>query len=202
MGIQLAYYRLEHRFVPTYEPAMMRLYCDGRTETIRSCSAESCEFARAMDDPSVSEKERLRLLRRATDAHQLRTKYAMAGEQVDRHLFALYVVSRGKDISAPFLEQVIGMPWTLSTSQIPWRMAPKYVYKGVDRDKILVSAGGFGPVDPNGYGICYAFMDDKWLVMHVSSRLSCPTTDSEKMLAALHQAYKDMAALCLSETDP
>ena len=122
--------------------------------------------------------------------------------KVDRHLFALYVVSRGKDISAPFLEQVIGMPWTLSTSQIPWRMAPKYVYKGVDRDKILVSAGGFGPVDPNGYGICYAFMDDKWLVMHVSSRLSCPTTDSEKMLAALHQAYKDMAALCLSETDP
>ena len=104
MGIQLAYYRLEHRFVPTYEPAMMRLYCDGRTETIRSCSAESCEFARAMDDPSVSEKERLRLLRRATDAHQLRTKYAMAGEQVWHSLNSIgriYGQGQWQDLVSP-----------------------------------------------------------------------------------------------------
>ena len=49
---QLAYYRMENRFVPTYEPAMMRFFCEGRTETIRSCSEQSCAFVRAMDDPS------------------------------------------------------------------------------------------------------------------------------------------------------
>ena len=50
--LQLAYYRMEKRFVPTYEPAMMRLWRDGRTETIRSCSKNSCAFVLAMEDPS------------------------------------------------------------------------------------------------------------------------------------------------------
>ena len=30
---------------------MTRLFREGRTETVRSCTVESCQFARAMDDP-------------------------------------------------------------------------------------------------------------------------------------------------------
>lgn len=39
------------RFCLTYESAMTRLFLDGRTETVRSCTRESCDFVRAMEDP-------------------------------------------------------------------------------------------------------------------------------------------------------
>ena len=45
-------------------------------------------------------------------------KNAMIGKGIDRHLFCLYVVSRGKDIPSPFLSSVISEPWKLSTSQV------------------------------------------------------------------------------------
>jgi carnitine O-palmitoyltransferase 1 len=44
MAIQLAYYRMYHRLVLTYESATTRLYYKGRTETIRPVSMESKAF--------------------------------------------------------------------------------------------------------------------------------------------------------------
>jgi hypothetical protein len=38
----------------TYEASMTRLFRDGRTETVRSCSIESSLWVKAMEDPSVS----------------------------------------------------------------------------------------------------------------------------------------------------
>ena len=58
------------------------------------------------------------LLRDATDIHVNAYKDAMIGKGIDRHLFCLYVVSRGKNIASPFLEKVISEPWKLSTSQV------------------------------------------------------------------------------------
>lgn len=39
------------KFCLTYEASMTRLFREGRTETVRSCSIESCNFVRAMMDP-------------------------------------------------------------------------------------------------------------------------------------------------------
>ena len=33
---------------------MTRLYREGRTETVRSCTSESCEFVRSMLDPTAN----------------------------------------------------------------------------------------------------------------------------------------------------
>ncbi len=38
------------RFCLTYEASMTRLFREGRTETVRSCTVESAAFCRAMDD--------------------------------------------------------------------------------------------------------------------------------------------------------
>ena len=40
------------RFCLTYEASMTRLYREGRTETVRSCTIESAAFCRAMEDKS------------------------------------------------------------------------------------------------------------------------------------------------------
>lgn len=37
-------------FCLTYESTMTRLFLEGRTETVRSCTREACNFVRAMED--------------------------------------------------------------------------------------------------------------------------------------------------------
>lgn len=38
------------QFCLTYESTMTRLFLEGRTETVRSCTREACNFVRAMED--------------------------------------------------------------------------------------------------------------------------------------------------------
>ena len=53
MALQLAYYRDAGKFCLTYEASMTRLFREGRTETVRSCTMESSAWARSMDDPDI-----------------------------------------------------------------------------------------------------------------------------------------------------
>lgn len=46
IALQLAYYRDANCFVQTYEASMTRLYLCGRTETVRSCTQETCNLVR------------------------------------------------------------------------------------------------------------------------------------------------------------
>lgn len=48
----------------------------------------------------------LALFRLAVDKHQALLKAAMSGQGVDRHLFALYIVSQFLRLQSPFLDQV------------------------------------------------------------------------------------------------
>ncbi|CAG8673044.1 6506_t:CDS:2, partial [Scutellospora calospora] len=54
MVIQLAYYQLHGRVVPTYESSATRKFLRGRTETIRTLSMESKSFVEGMLDKSLS----------------------------------------------------------------------------------------------------------------------------------------------------
>eukprot|EP00008_Paramoeba_atlantica_P015615 CAMPEP_0201476960 /NCGR_PEP_ID=MMETSP0151_2-20130828/2089_1 /ASSEMBLY_ACC=CAM_ASM_000257 /TAXON_ID=200890 /ORGANISM="Paramoeba atlantica, Strain 621/1 / CCAP 1560/9" /LENGTH=795 /DNA_ID=CAMNT_0047857533 /DNA_START=82 /DNA_END=2469 /DNA_ORIENTATION=+ len=198
MGLQLAFYRNQNKtFGLTYESAMMRLFRDGRTETIRSLSIESKEFVLAMEDPSVSREEKRRLHQVAVEGHNSYAKKASVGGGIDRHLFALYVVAMGTETDSPFLNKALKIPWKLSTSQIPHRMYdkwPKYDNRGNNPGTQGVG-GGFGPVADDGYGVCYLVRGENSLVFHVSSKKSCPTTDSSKFVADLMAGFDDIMAL-------
>ncbi|KAL7874869.1 hypothetical protein SRHO_G00058390 [Serrasalmus rhombeus] len=50
LALQLAFYRDRGMFCLTYEASMTRLFREGRTETVRSCTSESCEFLRAFEN--------------------------------------------------------------------------------------------------------------------------------------------------------
>ena len=52
MALQLAYFRDAGKFCLTYEASMTRLFREGRTETVRSCTTHSSAWARSMDDQS------------------------------------------------------------------------------------------------------------------------------------------------------
>ncbi|CAG7686141.1 unnamed protein product, partial [Allacma fusca] len=63
----------------------------------------------------------IELFRKACERHQKSYRSCMNGKGIDRHLFGLYVVSKYLKIESPFLNEAIGHPWRLSTSQTPTR---------------------------------------------------------------------------------
>uniref|UniRef100_A0A7N8X989 Carnitine O-palmitoyltransferase 1, muscle isoform n=1 Tax=Mastacembelus armatus TaxID=205130 RepID=A0A7N8X989_9TELE len=170
LALQLAQFRDQGVFCLTYESSMTRMFRDGRTETVRSCTAEAVAFVRAMGDNA----QRLGLFWKAADKHQNMYRLAMTGSGIDRHLFCLYIVSKYLGADSPFLKKVLSEPWKLSTSQTPQQQLslvdinkfPKYVGAG----------GGFGPVADDGYGVSYIIVGENLITFHISSKFSCPDT--------------------------
>ncbi|KAK2837000.1 hypothetical protein FQN49_006504, partial [Arthroderma sp. PD_2] len=68
MAFQAAYYGLYGRIETTYEPAMTKFFLHGRTEAIRTVSAESTDFVKTFwgDNPAM---EKVRALKRACEKH-------------------------------------------------------------------------------------------------------------------------------------
>ena len=196
MAMQLAYYRDQGSLCLTYEASTTRMFRNGRTETVRTCSPQVKDFVLAMSDPSASVQDKLAALQAAVDVHVLKFKDAMAGRGIDRHLFALYVVSVGRSIESTFLSEGISQPWMLSTSQQPQHQTDNWdPIKNPEHARRVSSGGGFGPVADGGYGVSYMVAGRSRLYFHVSSKVSAPATDSSRFVSAIAQALDDMAEL-------
>ncbi|XP_072241614.1 carnitine O-palmitoyltransferase 1, liver isoform isoform X2 [Leuresthes tenuis] len=192
IALQLAHYRDKGKFCLTYEASMTRLFREGRTETVRSCTVESCDFVRAMIRDETTE-ERLRLLKVAAEKHQSLYRLAMTGQGVDRHLFCLYVVSKYLGEESEFLKQVLSEPWRLSTSQTPLQQVD--LFDLVKHPEYVSSGGGFGPVADDGYGVSYIIVGEDLINFHISSKHSSPETDSHRFGTNIRQAMLDMLDL-------
>ncbi|XP_066874718.1 palmitoyl thioesterase CPT1C isoform X5 [Kogia breviceps] len=193
MALQLAYFRDRGQFCLTYESTVTRLFLEGRTETVRSCTREACNFVRAMEDKEKTDSQCLALLRLAVDKHQALLKAAMSGQGVDRHLFALYIVSQFLHLQSPFLDQVHSEQWQLAASQIPVQQI--HLFDVHSYPDYVSSGGGFGPADDHGYGVSYIFMGDDGITFHISSKKSSTRTDSHRLGQHIEGALLDVAAL-------
>uniref|UniRef100_A0A4W3IN17 Carnitine palmitoyltransferase 1C n=1 Tax=Callorhinchus milii TaxID=7868 RepID=A0A4W3IN17_CALMI len=131
------------KFCLTYESSMTRLFREGRTETVRSCTIQSSNFVRAMED-HLSASECLKLFHLAAKTHQHISRLSMAGCGIDRHLFCLYVVSKYLGVHSPFLQEVLSEPWSLSTSQTPLQQVE--LFDLLNHPEYISCGGGFGPV--------------------------------------------------------
>uniref|UniRef100_A0A4W5RLI1 carnitine O-palmitoyltransferase n=1 Tax=Hucho hucho TaxID=62062 RepID=A0A4W5RLI1_9TELE len=197
LALQLAYYRDRGMFCLTYEASMTRLFREGRTETVRSCSNESCAFIKALEGGEVCR----RLLRHASEKHQNLYKHAMTGAGIDRHLFCLYVVSKHLGVDSPFLKEVLSEPWHLSTSQTPVQQVE--LFDMVNHPEYISCGGGFGPVADDGYGVSYIIMGENMMNFHISCKHSCPQTSSHKYGGQIRQALLDMLQLlCPDQREP
>ncbi|XP_063782694.1 carnitine O-palmitoyltransferase 1, muscle isoform [Pseudophryne corroboree] len=193
IALQLAHYRDKGHFCLTYEASMTRLFREGRTETVRSCTTQSCEFVKAMEDPNQSRDNRLALYRAAAERHQLMYRLAMTGKGIDRHIFCLYLVSKYLGTESPFLQQVLSEPWRLSTSQTPQQQLKLF---DLEQFPDHISAGGgFGPVADDGYGVSYIFAGENVITLHISSKFSSPETNSHRFGQRICQSMRDLAQL-------
>ncbi|XP_075696297.1 carnitine O-palmitoyltransferase 1, liver isoform-like isoform X2 [Rhinoderma darwinii] len=193
IALQLAHYRDKGKFCLTYEASMTRLFREGRTETVRSCTVESSNFAKAMMDPSKTNEERLKLFRAAAEKHQLLYRNAMTGFGIDRHLFCLYVVSKYLGVDSPFLKEVLSEPWRLSTSQTPVQQVE--LFDLVNHPEYVSCGGGFGPVADDGYGVSYFIVGEFLINFHVSCKFSSHETDSHRFGGNIRHALLDILSL-------
>uniref|UniRef100_A0A8B9HEL4 Carnitine palmitoyltransferase 1Aa (liver) n=1 Tax=Astyanax mexicanus TaxID=7994 RepID=A0A8B9HEL4_ASTMX len=177
IALQLAHYKDKGKFCLTYEASMTRLFREGRTETVRSCTVETCNFVRAMISNETREKK-LDLLKQAAEKHQQLYRLAMTGQGIDRHLFCLYVVSKYLGLDSPFLSEVLSEPWRLSTSQTPVQQLE--LFDLVKHPEHATTGGGFGPVADDGYGVAYIIVGEKLINFHISCKHSSPETVSKK----------------------
>ncbi|CAJ1057386.1 carnitine O-palmitoyltransferase 1%2C liver isoform isoform X2 [Xyrichtys novacula] len=192
IALQLAHYRDKGKFCLTYEASMTRLFREGRTETVRSCTMETCAFVRSMIRDETRE-ERLKLLKQAAEKHQNMYRLAMTGQGIDRHLFCLYVVSKYLGEDSAFLKEVLSEPWRLSTSQTPLQQLE--LFDLVKHPEYVSSGGGFGPVADDGYGVSYIIVGENLINFHISSKHSSPETDSHRFGANIRQAMLDILDL-------
>ncbi|XP_038857237.1 carnitine O-palmitoyltransferase 1, liver isoform-like isoform X1 [Salvelinus namaycush] len=193
LALQLAQFRDKGEFCLTYEASMTRMFREGRTETVRSCTSESTAFVRAMEDKNTMSAQRLDLFRKAADKHQNMYRLAMTGSGIDRHLFCLYIMSKYLSINSPFLKQVLSEPWRLSTSQTPQQQLNMVDIKKFPR--YVGAGGGFGPVADDGYGVSYIIIGENLITFHISSKFSSPETDSYRFGQNIRQAMLDIRAL-------
>lgn len=105
----------------TYESAQTRKFRLGRTEVIRSASAQSKAFVDSMLDSASSDVERAKLFRAAAGRHIQYATWAADGQGVDRHMFGLKKLLRsGEEMPEVFKDEAFALSstWTLSTSNL------------------------------------------------------------------------------------
>ncbi|XP_019396309.1 PREDICTED: carnitine O-acetyltransferase isoform X2 [Crocodylus porosus] len=186
MALQLAYYRMYGQPCATYESASLRMFHLGRTDTIRSASVSSLKFVEAMDKPNKQNQEKVDLLRRAMQAHRQYTDMALTGNAIDRHLLGLKLQAIEDLVSMPELfmdtAYAVAMHFNLSTSQVPAKT-----------DCVMC----FGPVVPDGYGVCYNPMEEH-INFAISAFNSCAETNAAHLAHYLETALLDMRLLLQS----
>lgn len=79
----------------------MRQYYNGRTETLRSCTAAVAEFLRASSNKQVGDMSLARAFRRAVDEHKHFMNEARKGHGIDRHLFGLWCAAYESKMDIP-----------------------------------------------------------------------------------------------------
>ncbi|XP_057214171.1 choline O-acetyltransferase-like [Triplophysa rosa] len=181
VALQLAIYRCYRRPVATYESASLRRFHEGRVDNIRSATSEALEFVKAMTDDatSIQDTEKMKKLQTAVDTQTEITALVTAGMGTDNHLLGLREMAEMMKIETPdiFTDETYGISnnFILSTSQVPTTMEMFCCY---------------GPVIPDGYGVCYNPQSDH-IVFCVSSFRGSQFTCSGAFVKALDQALQD-----------
>ncbi|ROI83840.1 Choline O-acetyltransferase [Anabarilius grahami] len=203
LALQLAFYRCHRRPVSTYESASLRRFRQGRVDNIRSATPEALAFAKAMTDgrTSIQDTEKMEKLRAAIEAQTQITALAVAGMGMDNHLLGLRETAKEMKMETPdiFSDETyhICNHFILSTSQARPLTDQNQAFQ-VPTTKEMFCC--YGPVVPNGYGVCYNPQPDRMLFC-VSSFRESKETCSGLFVRALDEGLQDMMRLCTKHTD-
>ncbi|KAG5507112.1 hypothetical protein JKF63_05858 [Porcisia hertigi] len=189
MAIQLAHYFDQGGHLGlVYESVPQHMFVKGRTEAVRSVTDVSSTFVKAMasaegSDDAMSVEEKRSLLIDACARHEQAVQEAVAGQAVDRHLFALFMASVSQETPSDFL--------TTAFRKTKWKVSSAQAHQRNLLDRLHPAGGGklyhetpgfgFGPVSSDGYGISYCFCVNEVLYVTITSYKNCETTSSRTL---------------------
>ncbi|CAD5225660.1 unnamed protein product [Bursaphelenchus xylophilus] len=145
LAIQLAFYRTQKRFGPTYESCSTAAFKKGRTECIRSATSATKETVLDIVENGISDsKALLERFKHCSETHSKLVKLGAMGQGFDRHLLGLKITAERNNLPIP-------------------QFFNSDVYKYMNSFEVSTSTlsteaivfGGFGAVVRNGYGIGY-----------------------------------------------
>lgn len=146
--------------VSTYESASTAHFISGRTETIRSASAEAAAFVQSVAS-NASREEQVARLRASAGRHAALAKEAARGDGIDRHLYALRALAEGQKSAAGAggSGEAASHPSALSAAAF----FADPTYHAVTSNELSTSTltdpfsrqAAFGPVHAEGYGVSY-----------------------------------------------
>lgn len=183
LGLQLAYFRMENKYVGTYESCSTAAFRHGRTETVRPCTMDTKNFCDAMvGKKDVWDKAQLRqMILKCSETHGRLIKEAAMGQGFDRHMFGLkYMAQQNKIPLDPIYDSDAYYKLNyniLSTSSL----ASEALF-----------AGGFGPVVPDGYGIGYGVQDARLAILFTSYT---DKSNAREFVNSLESAFEDIQNL-------
>jgi len=185
MGIQLAFNQMHQVPAATYESASTRIFAEGRTDVIRSCSEESLHFSKIFQSPQESLAAKKEALINAMKGHNSYAKMAVQGQGVDRHLQGLKMAATEMGRPIPELYKDSGYVRSsrmrLSTSQISSRHGSLCCY---------------GPLELDGYGCSYSIGSNQ-LRFSISAMKSNQETDADEFASRLAKSLTDIHDLCI-----
>jgi carnitine O-acetyltransferase len=176
MAFQLAYFTLTGEVASTYESVSTKRFLHGRTEAMRSVSAESVAFVRSLRK-GLSRFAAEELLRAAVARHRATVARCREGRGVERHLLGLRGMLEPEE-PLPSLYADEGYSTltrsVLSTSALP--SSPG------------VELACFGPVVEEGFGLSYTIHDDRvcCAVTNFHGLAADFTAELERALAEMH----------------
>ncbi|CCK72532.1 carnitine O-acetyltransferase YAT1 KNAG_0K01690 [Huiozyma naganishii CBS 8797] len=158
---QVAYYALYGKFETVYEPAMTKVYQNGRTEAIRSVTVPSKKFVKSIFDRRATDEDRKQFLQDSCKEHSRITRECSMGQGQDRHLYALYSIWNQWYRDA--------MPLPPLFKDRSWQLMATNVLSTSNCGNPCLRSFGFGPVTPNGFGIGYIIRNNSISIV-VSSK--------------------------------
>ncbi|VDP74247.1 unnamed protein product [Echinostoma caproni] len=136
-------------------------------------------------------RQRAQLLHEAVRKHQDYTRELTDGKAFDRHLLGLRLLANSLRSSRPELyerAQILFTDFTYLTAN-HYRLSTSQTRSKADL------AAVFGPVVPNGYGVCYNIHPDFIQLTATAFRTSSETREPRELLEHLFTALNDMMTL-------
>jgi carnitine O-acetyltransferase len=188
VALNWTYQRMIGRLCATYESASTKKFMNGRTEVGRTCTAEAAQWINSMNSLVASPKEKQELLRKACQAHTDYMKEAVENHGVDRLLLGLKLIARENGFEEhPIFRDVgytLSTHWNLSTSQL----SSQYFFVG------------FGPVVPDGFGVCYCLRGSS-ICASITSFSTHPLTRTTRFAQELAKSFLHMKILLETKTE-
>ena len=211
MALQAAYFRVFGQVRSGFEPVQMRQYLHGRTDVVRTTTAEAAAFARRFSDPQASPTDKLEAMHRAADAHVAISKECAQGRSHHRNLFVLQQLwkrrrafleasglfsssSLDHAAAAPGDDVDLATPKTTIFTDPGWSRLGTTILMGSNVDNPHLAYAGFGPAADEGFTVCY-FIRREYMHAAVTSRNGM----AKRLVESLEETFREIRRLAEDE---